>query len=79
MTTLTIKDLPTSEELGLAAMTAVHGGNTLGQPISGHDLSVFEMDHKSSGGGGKGKGTKTTSSAGTYLTYRMDTLLITGY
>ena len=79
MTTLTIEDLPVSEELGLAAMAAVHGGNTLGQPIIGQNLSVFEIDHKSNGGGGKGGGTKTNSSAGPYLTYQLDNVLISGY
>lgn len=79
MTTLIIENLPVSEELGLAAMAAVHGGNTLGQPMIGQNLSVFEIDHKSSGGSGKGGGTKTNSSAVPYLTYQLDNALITGY
>jgi hypothetical protein len=78
MTTLTIKDLPVNEELGSAALAAVHGGNTPGQPIIGQNVSVFETDDKSSGANGKGGGTKTTSGTVPYLKYSLTDVVITG-
>lgn len=78
MTTLTIEDLPVSEELDSAAMAAVQGGNTLGQTIIGQNLSVFEMDDKKSGGGGKGGGTKSNSGALEYVTLNLESVVVTG-